>query len=79
MECVHKWFIYLQTRFTSREHHHLSAFVGDVIQVLYFGYDLFGGHRRKVRELRVAPRATQVTTAEPNKNSGDTHVRTLAL
>ena len=79
MEGVYEGRIDLQRGFATREHEHLAALIGDVVKRESLTDDLVGRHLGELRELGVAPGATQVATAEAHKDGRNAGVGAFAL
>ena len=79
VEGVEERFVHLQGWFASGEDHHLPPLVRYIVEVEGFGYDLVCGHLCIVGEIRVAPRAAEVASAEADKDRRDAGMGTFAL
>jgi hypothetical protein len=79
VEGVEERFVHLQGWFASCEDHHLPSLVGYIVEVESFGYDFVGGHLCIFGEIRVAPRAAEVASAETDEDRRDAGVGSFAL
>ena len=79
VQSVNERLVHLQTWFSASEHAHLPSLIRRVVQIQHRAHDLLSRHRRRVRKIRVTPRAAQVTSAKTNKHSGNSAVRTFTL
>lgn len=79
VEGVEERFVHLQGWFASGEDKHFPPLVRYIVEVEGFGYDLAGGHLCIFGEIRVAPRAAEIASAETDEDRRDAGMGSFAL